>query len=113
VKVVDGEENTHSYAGKKHERGLQLVPEAELVRLVPPVHPGQCAEDGVDDQVRPAGQEKEKRGNRHAGGNAQRGEVVVVGRVEAVQLPDMAQDRPHGNYLQPFFRLPPRPEQAS
>jgi hypothetical protein len=73
------------------------VPEPKLVPLVPPVHAGESPADGVDGQVRPADDQEEERGDGHADGHPQRGEVVVVGRAKAVEFPDVAEYRPHRN----------------
>jgi hypothetical protein len=97
VQVVAGEHHAGCYAGQQHERRLQLVPEPELVPLVPPVHARKCPAYGVYGQVRPANEQQEERGDGNADGHTQRGEVVVVGRAKAMEFPDVAENRPHRN----------------
>ena len=59
------------------------------------VHPGQGAEDGVDDEVCPAGSQEEQRGKRHTDGHPERREVIVVCRLQAVEGADLLHDALH------------------
>jgi hypothetical protein len=97
VQVADGEHHSDSHPGQQHERCLQLVPEPELVPLVPPVHARECPTDGVDGQVGAAEDQKEERGDGNTDGHPQRGQVVIVGRAKAVEFPEVAENRPHRN----------------
>ncbi len=95
--MVDGQENADANAAEQDQRGLGLMGEAELVGLGASVHPGQGTEHGVDDQVRAAENQEGEGGDGHADRRAQGGQMIIVGRAEAMQVAEMPpEDVGHG-----------------
>ena len=103
--VLDREEDADSHAGEQEDSCLALMAEPELMRLGAAVHAGQGAEDGVADQLGTPGRQQHQGRHGHADRHPPRRDVVLVGRGQAVQRTDVAQQGLH-NCLSAFFRVP-------
>jgi hypothetical protein len=85
-----GEADPYRGSGHEHSGGLGLMDQAQLVRFVPSIHTGEGSEGGVDDQVRPAADQKCQGGDRDTYRDAQRGQMFPACRAENQQCAECA-----------------------